>query len=149
MVLTITFRLGWYVSLKIHAAICKWAGFTQTCTHSHVGSTCYKKLKTAALNSIVFSKRLVMFLKYVSLCLDPGKSKAIRETKKKGKEKKKRTMNSKSTVFQLKKLQLIWEVAEHISCFQFYSSKIFHSSLCICLASHITVTHQSPQELGF
>ena len=47
-----------------------------------------------------------MFLKHVSLCLDPGKSKAVRETKKKEKEKK-RTINSKSTVFQLKKLQLI------------------------------------------
>ena len=31
-----------------------------------------------------------MFLKYVSLCLDPGKSKAIRETKKKRKRKKKK-----------------------------------------------------------
>lgn len=44
-----------------------------------------------------------MFLKHVSLCLDPGKSKAFRETKKE----KEKTMNSKSTVFQLKKLQLI------------------------------------------
>ena len=44
-----------------------------------------------------------MFLKHVSLCLDPGKSKAFRETKKE----KAKTMNSKSTVFQLKKLQFI------------------------------------------
>lgn len=31
-----------------------------------------------------------MFLKHVSLCLDPGKSKAVRETKKEKEKKKKK-----------------------------------------------------------
>ena len=45
------------------------------------------------------------------------------------KQQQQKTMNSKSGVFQLKKPQLIWEVAERLSCFQFYLSKIFHPSL--------------------
>lgn len=77
-----------------------------TYVHSHIGTidTCYKKLSRATLNSTeYFSKLLIMFLQHVSLHIDPGKGKAAMGTKRK----KKKTMNSKSGVFQLKKPQLI------------------------------------------
>lgn len=148
MTLTIIFGLGRYFCLKqMNAAS---AGELDSHIHTQAHTQAprtpgYKKLTRTTLNSTeCFSKRLIMVLKHVSLCIDPGKAKAAMGTKR-----GKKTMNSKFGVFQLKKPQLIWEVAEHISCFQFYSSEIFHPSFCICLASHITVTHQSPQELGF
>lgn len=96
--------------------------------HSQRGivGTHHKKLRRATLNSTeCFQNYSFMLLKQVSLHLDCGKAKTAVETN----NNNKKTMNSKSGVFQLKKLQLIWEVAEHISCFQFYLSKIFYPSL--------------------
>ena len=72
-------------------------------TGSHVGSTCYKKLKTETLNSNSFKTTGYVPETRFSLSR-PWKVKGIQGNKKKEKEK---TMNSKSTVFQLKKLQLI------------------------------------------
>lgn len=147
MITTHTFGLGWYTYLKNNQRRHLQVSWIHTYVHSHIGTmdTCYKQLSRATLNSTeYFSKLFIMFLQHVSLRIDPGKGKAAMGTKR-----KKKTMNSKSGIFQLKKPQLIWEVAERISCFQFYLSEIFHPSFCICLASHITVTHQSPQEPGF
>lgn len=59
------------------------------------------------------------------------------------------TMNSKSGVFQLKPLQVIWKVAEHVRCSQFYSSKIFHPSFCLSLDSHLVVHTKALGNSGF
>ena len=73
---------------------------------SHVGSTCYKKLKTATLNSNSF--KTTGYVPETRFTLSrPWKVKGSQGNQKRKREKKKKTMNSKSTVFQLKKLLLI------------------------------------------
>jgi hypothetical protein len=53
------------------------------CTHTGIRCTYYKKLGRATLNSTeCFSKLLVMLLQHVSLYPEPGKAKAVVETKK-------------------------------------------------------------------
>lgn len=75
-------------------------------TGSHVGSTCYKKLKTATLNSNSF--KTTGYVPETRLTLSrPWKVKGSQRNQKRKRKKKKNTMNSKSTVFQLKKLLLI------------------------------------------
>lgn len=71
-------------------------------THTIVMDACYKKFKRAISNSTeCFQNYSFLLLKQVSLHPDPGKAKTAVKTN------NDKTMNSKSGVFQLKKLQLI------------------------------------------
>lgn len=90
MTLTIIFGLGRYFCLKQMNAAPAGELDSHIHTQAHTQSPRtpgYKKLTRTTLNSTeCFSKLLIMVLKHVSLCIDPGKAKAAMGTKRREKE---------------------------------------------------------------